>query len=135
MSTDENALLDKISSLNSWEEWYDFEKKFFNESMLIRKSHEELERSLNRKDRTIDGIDWHAAGCNYTNLHLYFLYEKMLLLVFAKLEPEAAANNAEHPEWYGKVCYHCEIWTESHDLEICPICSGELLPLPLDADE
>ena len=135
MKIDEKILLEKISKIDSWDEWNDFEERFFNEDTLERKSNDEWELGLNRDDQIIDGITWHATSINYKNLHAYYLYEKSRRTVFAKLEPEAAAENAAHPEWYGQICYHCEIWRRSHKPKACSVCGGELLPFTLNEDD
>ncbi|NHZ83843.1 hypothetical protein F2P44_31925 [Massilia sp. CCM 8695] len=132
MKINEENFWNEFNEIDSWDDWDDFKKKFFDENRLAIKSDDEWERSLNRGDEFINGLIWHAACCGYKDLHAYFLLDKSRALAFKKLEPEAFANNATKPELYGQICYHCEIWTRSHQPKACPVCNGELLQLPLN---
>lgn len=135
MELNEKNLLENLEKINSLDDWMEFEENFFSNNILIEKDNEEDSLCMNREDKTIDGITWHATSCGYKNTDIYFLHEKLSFMVFAKLEPEAAAENAAHPERYGQICCHCEIWTRSHQPKVCPICNGELLPFPLNEDD
>jgi hypothetical protein len=89
---------------------------------------------LERADIMLNDVVWHATSIGYKNSELYSLYEKARQMVFKKLEPEAALENAAHPEWYGQICNMCEVWTRSHVPTVCAFCGGELVPFPLNDD-
>jgi hypothetical protein len=94
-----------------------------------------VEADLERPSETINGYSWESTTTSYDiSPEIFYLHEKARLEVFAKLEPESDRENKIHPEWYGKWCVYCKIWTREYPEEICPKCGKELLPLPLNED-
>lgn len=135
MKNTEERMWLKLSGIQNWDDWILIEQEFFNQTVLIPKSAEEWCHGLERSDIiTPDNIVWQSTSIGYKNRDLYFLYEKARLYAFAKLEPDAAKENSTHPERYGQICNLCELWTRSHEPNVCAFCSNELLPFPLNED-
>lgn len=123
-----------INDINTWEDWNVFEIEYFNIKSWEELDLDKTEISLNRPKIFKDGVLWQPFEIPYDiPSELMFLYEKTMMMVFEKLEPEASFENKQHPEWYGKECMFCKLMTEEqYTSNICPFCKKELLPWPLD---
>jgi hypothetical protein len=131
MNMDE--LEERINKLTCWDDWHNLEEELFHLSKWPEKTMEILSAESLRSDLQIDGYCWKPVIDPYSvSPEMQFLYEKIRLLVFSKLEPIAADENSKHPEWYGKWCVFCQIWTETYTKMNCPNCEHELLPIPIN---
>ncbi|MFC5529505.1 hypothetical protein [Cohnella yongneupensis] len=129
----EDALNKRIDKLSSWDDWSILEEEFFQLSNWPEKPLEILESESARSDVEINGCWWKPViDPLEVPPEIQYLYEKSRLRVFSKLEPEAAENNSKHPEWYGKWCIYCEIWTEVYPEWNCPSCGKEVLPIVIN---
>lgn len=132
-----NAILDEFQRIEddvSWDSWYEFENHYFTELLdAPSKEQEDLDRQDRRQPLDINGVRWMpVASSQAVNKDIEFWHWKLTAKVFARLEPEAAAENAAHPERYNRFCVYCEIRTGEMSLITCPICEHELLDLPLN---
>lgn len=132
---DMKELGNKLELLSDWDEWDKIENEIFKIDDWPETSIDEIDNDLGRPSKLIDGQQWESTTNSYNiSLKIFHLYEKTRNWVFAKLEPEAAEENKNHPEWYGKWCIYCKIWTRKYEKENCPNCGNELLLLPLNED-
>ena len=77
------------------------------------KEQEALERQSRRKSININGVRWDPVGsADVVDKDAHFLHWKLREKIFARLDTEAAAENASHPERYEKFCLYCEICTK-----------------------
>ena len=122
-----------INNISDWDEWDKIENEIFRQYEWEETDIDSIEADLERPPENIDGYTWESTTISYDiSPEIFYLYEKSILEVFAKLEPEADKVNKMHPEWYGKWCVFCKIWTKDFPKEVCPKCGKELLPLPLN---
>ena len=134
---DKKAIWERFDELLknlSWESWSTFEKRHFSPlSDAPTKSAEDFARQERRAPIVVNGVLWKPVrSADIVDKELKFLSWKLLDIAFAHLEPEAAAENATHPERYDKFCVYCEIRTDARSLLTCPICEHELLDFPLN---
>ncbi|MDM5175617.1 hypothetical protein PO883_00125 [Massilia sp. DJPM01] len=127
-------LLNEFSKIQDDDSWYEFEKRHFE---ILRdvpsKDLDEIDREYRRKPFILNGILWKPVPkCDLINEDIKFLHWKLRHEIFARLDPEAAAENAAHPERYERWCLYCGICTKEISITTCPICEHELLNLPLN---
>lgn len=129
----DETVIDKKNKIKTWDDWDNFEKEVFKCSSWEETDIDTLGRDLERPIVIIDSYEWNSTTNSY-NLpsEVLHFYEKTRREIFARLEPEAAANNMSHPEWYAKWCVYCKIWSEKYPKEKCPKCGNELLLLALN---
>lgn len=122
-----------FDAVANWEDWYAIEKEIFTFHEWPQYDNNKIDEMLSRESFKSKGILWEATCTHYdVERELEFKYEKLRNLVFDKLEPEAAKENDLHPEWYGKMCVICSIWTRDFSTESCAICGHELILFPLN---
>jgi hypothetical protein len=137
MAFNQNNALSEFESFEdsaSWDWWSDFEMRHFFALFEPQPTAvEEYERQSRRKPVCLNGILWKpVSSAAVANKDMEFLYGKLRQKVFARLEPESAAENAAHPERYNSYCIYCEIRTGMGAFTTCPVCEHELLDLPLN---
>ncbi len=122
-------ILQDFSRITNWDEWDDFEQKYFNFP----------EKEINAIDEIIDieiSLDGEISKNVYVNYdvsgELMDLYEMLRWENFKKLEPETHEENQQIPEFYGKICHHCNIYAEKYKKDFCPIYSKKLRIFPLN---
>ncbi len=121
-----------LAEINSWDDWYRIEQTVFKIDQWPELGIDEIEKMLSRKPKAHSGTEWESTASNYAvERDLEYEYEKLRQMVFEKLEPESARENMNHPEWYGKQCVYCSLWTRKTDQEHCPFCGHELLSIPI----
>jgi hypothetical protein len=130
MTSIDKILTPIVNKIKSWDDWAEIEKTVFDQQHWIKTPNEEKLTIL--PDLLLGGSIWHKQNNNYQNIILYSLYEKLSLMVFAKLEPDAHKNNLLHPEHYGVECANCLMWTRDHKFTRCPRCGGDLIWRPLN---
>lgn len=124
-----------LLEISSWDDWYKLEEELFDLESWPGFDLDEIDKMLNRETTKIDGVFWSPTCTHYdVERELEFKYEKLRELVFQKLEPEGAKNNAAHPEWYGKLCVPCSMWTRQYSANTCGKCGCELVLFPLNED-
>jgi len=126
--------LKRFDAIKTWDEWHNFDKRYFKSLVNPEsKSGEEVDRELRRQPITINGILWKPIRkADAIDPDLDFLSQKYSALIFDRLEPEAAADNAAHPERYARWCVYCGLYTKERSPQTCPVCEHELLDLPLN---
>lgn len=134
--TNQINLKNVIDKINNWEDWKKVQIEIFHVDKWKEASIEMMEESSKRENLFFDGVVWEPFTDPYdVSSELKFIYEKIRLEVFKKLEPDAAKENEKHPEWYGKQCIFCKVVTEEYySKKICPFCGKELLPWTLNND-
>lgn len=130
---DKKILAHEISKISTWEDWDKIRDEIFRRDEWEDTDIETIGKDLERPTVVIDGYKWESTTNSYElSPELFYLHEKTRWEVFAKLDPEADADNKNHPERYGKWCVYCKRWSREYPESNCPQCGNELLPLPLN---
>jgi len=131
---DKQKIIDDSKNVHDEEAWSDFEMLHFAELFDARsKSAEEYERQSRRMPIVLNGARWEPVrSAKVVDKDSEFRFWKISAEIFSRLNPEAADDNAAHPERYDKYCIYCEIRTAERSLSTCPICEHELLEYPLN---
>jgi hypothetical protein len=132
-NVDKEKLEKALEMIICWDDWHKIEADIFRMDDWPEKTLEAIEKEAERTPEIIKEVKWTPfVDDNDIFPEVLFLYEKASFQVFAKLEPEAAAENLKHPERYGKMCVYCKVWSRTYKTKNCPKCNKELLPYPIN---
>jgi len=134
---DKQKIINDSKNVHDEDAWREFKVQHFSPLLNApSKTPEEYERQSRRKPIVLNGVRWKPVqSAKVVDKDMKFLFWKLGTEVFSRLDPEAAADNAAHPERYHKYCVYCEIRTGERSLTICPICEHELLEYPLNGSD
>jgi hypothetical protein len=124
----------EFCAISCWDDWEKYCDKYFTDETMGKMTYAEIAILQEPDDRIINDVPWFPCFISYRNLDVYYWYSKLAREIFDKLEVDAATANNNNPEWFGKACVYCKIWTKNRNLGICPVCGKELLLHPINED-
>lgn len=125
----------ELASLSSWEDWSEFEQKWFAPGLWVPKNVDQMEEELERDDQIIDGIEWKPLSVPVdVQPDVWARYLAARLSVFAKLHTVEHNENLTKSDVWGKQCVYDQIYTHSQSLEYCPLCKRPLLLFALNGN-
>jgi hypothetical protein len=132
---DEDELQRCLQEVSSWEGWELLEEELFHLSDWPERPDDLAEADLARPPVTRGENIWYPLGMPYAVApELFTQHERARAQVFLRLCPEAARENARHPEWFGAACFRCLRYRRQAGEGSCPTCGEALLSIPLNEE-
>lgn len=121
------SLIKELVKINNWDDWVEFEKKYFNSDLWPEKNEDVFFRELSIEPICVEGNIWKHVTDNYDLPDEYrFAFELFQNYAFKKLEHEAWLENRRSA---GRYCVYCNLWTENSSFNHCPFCDNYMFSM------
>lgn len=123
----------ELERVSSWEEWHEFEQKWFSPGQWLPKNMDQVEAELERDPQIIDGIKWMPLSIP-VDIHpaIWARHLAARLHVFARLHATEHNEDLTKSNIWGKQCVYDQIYTSLQSPDHCPLCRRPLLLFALN---
>ena len=133
LDTEAEVLRREFQRVSNWDEWAQFVDCYFDWNVAPVRSEDETQGDLRRSPLIENGRVWEPFAGSYNICpDSELLFEQFSDDIFARLEPEAHAENLANPEMSAWKCVACRVFTRQRPPISCPFCGRPLVRMPLN---